>query len=266
MQDLTVSVVQSKQIWEDKQANFEHFQNLIDQQLQDSTDVIVFPEMFHTGFSMNVKLLAEEMSNSLGVKWLKRLAASRNSLCLASLIVVENGRYFNRMVAVFPDGNVEHYDKNHLFSLAKEDEHYSAGAKRTIVSFRDWKLLLQVCYDLRFPENSRNSVNESGEFAFDAIVYVANWPQRRISHWDKLIPARAIENQCFVLAVNRVGVDANELTYSGSTQIVNGLGEYTIEPIQDIETIETAVLSKELLQDIRGKLPFLKDRRPEIKF
>lgn len=261
MSDLKVALVQTQQFWEDKTANLQHFNSLLASELSESVDVLIFPEMFHTGFTMNTAALAENMDNSIGLNWLKNKSKAYDCLCLASLIITENERYFNRMVAVHPNGKVDHYDKIHLFSLAKEDEHYAPGNEKTIVEFRGWKLLLQVCYDLRFPENSRNSVQQNGDFEFDAIIYVANWPERRIAHWDKLLPARAIENQCYVLAVNRVGSDNNQLDYNGSSQIIDALGDYLVLPFIDNQGIKTAHISKEKLSEVRQKLTFLKDRK-----
>lgn len=264
MSDLKVALVQTQQFWEDKKQNLNHFETLISNHLSESIDVLIFPEMFHTGFTMNAKNLAENMDDSLGLNWLKAKAKNLDCLCIASLIIEEDGQYFNRMVAVHPEGKVDYYDKIHLFSLAKEDEHYSPGTAKTIVEFRGWKLLLQVCYDLRFPENSRNSVKQNGEFDFDAIVYVANWPERRIAHWDALLPARAIENQCYVLAVNRVGSDNNQLQYSGSSQIIDAMGQYNQTPILNEEYVSTVCLSQSDLDSVRHSLAFLKDRK--VKF
>jgi predicted amidohydrolase len=266
MQNLKVSIVQTQQFWEDKEKNLKHFEKLLEEQLLEETDVIVFPEMFHTGFSMNVTSLAETIENSDGISWLQQIALSRDALCLASLIIEENNQYFNRMVAVHPDGKVLHYDKIHLFSLAHEDQYYSPGKKRTIVHFKDWKILLQICYDLRFPENARNSIIPSGEFEFDVIIYVANWPERRIVHWDKLLAARAIENQCYVVALNRVGTDNNRLTYNGSSQIITAMGTYEIEPMLELEQVRTTQLSMSSLAEVRTNLAFLKDRQRYLTF
>jgi omega-amidase len=261
MSDLKVALVQTQQFWEDKTANLAHFDVLLSSELKESIDVLVFPEMFHTGFTMNAKILAENMEDSLGLNWLKTKAKKLDCLCVASLIITENGQFYNRMVAIHPDGKTDFYDKIHLFSLAQEDEYYTPGSTKTVVNFRGWRLLLQVCYDLRFPENSRNAVQKNGEFNFDAVIYVANWPERRIKHWDALLVARAIENQCYTIAVNRVGEDFNALNYNGSSQIVDPMGSFLIKPIHDQESITTQVLSLQLLGDTRQKIPFLKDRK-----
>jgi len=261
MSDLKVATVQTQQFWEDKEVNLLHFDALLSSELSETVDVLIFPEMFHTGFTMNAEALAESMEDSLGINWLKTKANSYDCLCVASLIIKENEHYFNRMVAVHPDGKVDYYDKIHLFSLAKEDAHYSPGNKKIIVEFRGWKLLLQVCYDLRFPENSRNAVQEDDSFEFDAIIYVANWPERRIAHWDALLPARAIENQSYVIAVNRVGTDNNDLNYNGSTQALDAMGDYIMERAISDQGVYVSSLSMETLKDVRQKLAFLKDRK-----
>ncbi len=261
MSDLKVALVQTQQFWEDKNTNLQHFDALLTSELSESIDVLIFPEMFQTGFTMNAKNLAENMEDSLSLNWLKAKAKNHDCLCIASLIIEEQGQYFNRMVAVHPEEKIDYYDKIHLFSLAKEDEHYSPGTTKTIVEFRGWKLLLQVCYDLRFPENSRNSVKQNGKFDFDAIIYVANWPERRIAHWDALLPARAIENQCFVIGVNRIGEDDNGLLYSGSTQAIDAIGTYLIRPIVAREGIFRTIFESETLSETRQKLAFLKDRK-----
>lgn len=261
MQNLKISLVQSQQFWEDKEKNLAHFDTLLSTQINEPTDVIVFPEMFHTGFTMNVESMAESMAESPGIKWLQNKSNEYQALCFASLIIKENGCFYNRMVAVQPDGTLDYYDKIHLFTLAKEHEHFTAGSSRKIVNYKGWNILLQVCYDLRFPENARNSVNQDGNFNFDLIVYVANWPERRISHWDKLLPARAIENQCYVAAVNRVGTDANNLNYNGSSQLLDGLGNPFFQEVLNNEFLLTCELNFEKLMDLRHNLPFLKDRK-----
>lgn len=255
MQDLKVTLVQTNQFWEDKEANLSHFESHIDQ-IDQLTDIIVFPEMFHTGFTMNAKTLAENMDGR-GVSWLKDQAKKKNAAVVASLIIEEKGAFFNRMLFVTPEGKIEKYDKRKLFGLAKEDEHYSPGSKNTIVEHKGWKILLQVCYDLRFPENARNHVSK-GVSDYDAIIYVANWPEKRSLHWKVLLQARAIENQCYVLGLNRVGEDANKFSYSGDSCIISPLGE--VEQYSSHEEILlNDMLEAETLRETRGKLPFLKD-------
>lgn len=256
MSNLKIGLVQSSQYWENKQANLIHFESLI-HSLDQDTDILIFPEMFHTGFTMNAINMAEQM-NGLGIKWLRSVAAEKNVAVVASLIIEEGSNYFNRMVFVEPEGTIHSYDKRKLFTLAKEDDHYSSGTKNTIVQFKGWKFLLQVCYDLRFPEIARNKVKED-KFDYDVLLYVANWPKKRATHWQTLLKARAIENQCYVVAVNRVGKDANDLAYSGNSALIDPLGEVITEVI-DQEKVIYSFIEENRLKDIRAKLPFLKDQ------
>ncbi|MDX1650856.1 MAG: nitrilase-related carbon-nitrogen hydrolase [Brumimicrobium sp.] len=256
MQDLNVTLVQANQFWEDKNRNLAHFNGLLSR-INVPTDLIVLPEMFHTSFTMNAIELAEPMDGE-GVKWLSEKAAEYDSAITASLIIHENDRYYNRMVFVTPEGVQGYYDKRKLFGLAGEDEHFDAGKKNTVVNYKGWKLLLQVCYDLRFPENCRNKIFE-GTAEYDAIIYVANWPQKRSSHWIKLLPARAIENQAYVVAVNRMGKDGKNFSYSGDSCVINPTGEFE-HHLSEKEGLINAVLQKTELEDLRKDLPFLKDR------
>ncbi len=256
MSDLKIALFQTVQFWEDKMENLKHFEVQL-KGLATDTDILIFPEMFHTGFTMSVKEMAEPM-DGLGVQWLTKMAAKYDCAIVASLIIVEEGNYYNRMVFIEPSGAVNFYDKRKLFTLAKEDNYFSPGKQNTIVSYKGWKLLLQVCYDLRFPELARNKVQHEN-FDYDVLLYVANWPKKRASHWQALLRARAIENQCYVAAVNRVGKDANELDYSGNSSIIDALGNILAETI-DKETITYHVLQKSELHQVREKLPFLKDQ------
>lgn len=256
MQDLTVSLVQTQQFWEDKQRNFHHFEKLLGN--LGPTDILVFPEMFHTGFTMNTQEMAESMDGE-GMQWLIHQARRLETAVVASLIIFEDGKYFNRMVFITPGGDVHTYDKRKLFTLAKEDEHYSPGSQNTIIQFKGWKILLQVCYDLRFPEQCRNRLNDLQVPDYDVLLYVANWPSRRSLHWKTLLQARAIENQSYVIGVNRVGTDANGLEYSGDSSVIDALG--TIQgQLTDDEGIVRVVLRHEELNETRTKLNFLKDQ------
>lgn len=257
MQNLEVTLVQTHQIWENKQANLKHFESLLS--TIESTDLILLPEMFHTGFSMNSKELAEDSNNSEGIEWLKKMAFKKSAAIYTSLIVKENDNYFNRGVFVYPDGNTVNYDKQKLFTLANEDDHYTAGNKRIIVAYKDWKFQLNICYDLRFPEISRNSIDNTNLLpVYDVLLYVANWPERRRLHWKTLLQARAIENQCYSIGVNRVGKDGKNLDYSGDSMVTDALGnvESCLSREEEVKKIK---LSKEDLNQIRKDLPFLKD-------
>lgn len=256
MQDLKVTLIQVNQEWEDKEVNLTHFNNMFSE-IDNPTDVIVLPEMFQTAFTMNVETMTETMDGT-SLSWLKQKSREKDAAIIASLIIEEDGNYYNRMVFVTPDLQVRHYDKRKLFTLAKEDKHYTAGKENTIVEYKGWKLLLQVCYDLRFPEVARNKVLD-GAYDYDAIVYVANWPEKRSLHWKVLLQARAIENQCYVIGVNRVGEDANALNYSGDSCLISPIGEIEQYHAYD-EIIMSDMLEAEALEETRSKLPFLQDQ------
>jgi omega-amidase len=256
MQDLNVTLVQANQIWEDKTANLTHFSSLLKD--IDPTDLIVFPEMFHTAFTMNAEKMAEKMEDSSGIAWLKATAHKKNAACYASLIIEENNQYFNRGVFVFPDGKLAVYDKRKRFGLAGEKEVFTAGEKECIVEYKGWKINLQICYDLRFPENIRNGI-EKGIARYDILIYVANWPEARSTHWKVLTQARAIENQCYVIAVNRVGADAKKLTYSGDSTCFDLLGNKLVETPVGMECTPSCILKSTSLMENREKLPFLAD-------
>lgn len=223
--------------------------------IKQKTEVVILPEMFSTGFSMKPELLAETMDGET-VQWMKRMAAEKKIILTGSVIIEENNNYYNRLVWMLPTGEYGVYDKRHCFAFAGEDEHYSAGTKRLIASVKGWKVNLQICYDLRFPVWARQSPSPAPEY--DIIIYVANWPERRIHAWKTLLQARAIENQSYVVAVNRVGDDGNGIHYSGDSMVVDPLGEvlYTKKEEKDIFTI---TLDKAHLEAVRAKFPFLKD-------
>lgn len=254
MQDLKVTLVQAYQIWEDKGANFTNFLRLIES-INEPTDLVVFPEMFDTGFSMNVEL-AEDWNSNPSVNFLIDLAAKKDVAIYTSLMVKENNHFYNRGVFVYPSGEISYYDKRKSFGLGGEDKFYTAGKTETIVKYKDWKINLQICYDLRFPEISRNH-EINGIPKYDLLLYVANWPAKRAEHWKTLLKARAIENQSYVIGVNRVGVDKNELIYSGDSTCVDSLGEIMVQ--LENETVFTTTLSKFTLNNTRTNLPFLKD-------
>jgi predicted amidohydrolase len=255
MRDLNITLVQADQIWENVQANLDHYQSLLTD--IDTTDLIVLPEMFQTAFSMNTSL-AETMDGK-SISWLKKMASEKDCAFYTSLMISEDDTFYNRGVFVFPSGEVKTYDKRKTFGLAKENDFFTAGEKEQIVSWKGWNIQLQICYDLRFPEIVRNRIEENGEPAYDLIVYVANWPEKRSAHWNALLKARAIENQSFVVGVNRVGMDANNFTYSGNAQIVDALGNVTSLPVKK-EAVQSHVISKAGLNSIREMLPFLSDR------
>lgn len=260
MSHLTFTLIQTNLHWEDKAANLQMLEEKINS-IQQPTQIIVLPEMFNTGFSMKPEEHAEDM-NGITMQWMKKIAAAKRVIVTGSIMASQNAedgspRYFNRLIWMLPNGQYGIYDKRHLFAYAGEDQHYTAGTKRLIASVNGFKMNLQVCYDLRFPVWARQQSKEN-EPEYDVLVYVANWPERRVHAWKTLLTARAIENQCYVIGVNRTGADGNEIYHSGSSMVIDAMGDvlYSKEHDEDIHTI---TLSKDKLNDIRSKLPFLKD-------
>lgn len=255
MSTLSITIIQADLHWEDKTANLRMLEEKINS-IKEKTEIIVLPEMFSTGFSMKPELLAETMEGET-VQWMKRISAKKKIILTGSVIIKEEGKYYNRLVWMLPNGQYGVYDKRHRFGYAGEDDHYSAGTKRLIASAKGWKINLLVCYDLRFPVWARQQ-SASQEPEYDVLIYVANWPEKRIHAWKILLQARAIENQCYVVGVNRVGNDGNDIYYSGESMIINPMGE-TLYTKKDVEDIFTISLDKKHLETIREKLPFLKD-------
>lgn len=253
MQDLKVGILQFDQAWEDKQVNFQRITSLLEG--SENIELLVLPEMFHTGFTMNISL-AETMDGE-AVHYLKGLASKKSCAVYTSFICKEDHRIFNRGVFISPSGEVSIYDKRKSFGLGGEDQYFSAGQQETIVSYKDWKINLQICYDLRFPELIRNRLIDTKP-AYDVLLYVANWPSKRILHWDSLIKARAIENQCYVVGCNRTGTDGNMLSYNGHSQAIDMFGNALIAP-QEQEGIYVVNMSAKELIEGRKNLPFLRD-------
>ena len=255
MSTLTITTIQTNLFWEDKRANLQMLEEKI-ASLSDKTEIVVLPEMFSTGFSMQPQLFAETMDGE-AVEWMQRVSSENGIILTGSLIIEEDGKYYNRLIWMLPNGQLGHYDKRHLFAYAGEHEHYTAGSKRLIASVKGWKINLQVCYDLRFPVWSRQQTEDNTP-EYDAIIYVANWPEKRSHAWKTLLCARAIENQCYVIGVNRVGNDGNNIYHSGNTLVIDPLGQ-VLYHMADEEDINTITLSKEKLAEIRGRFPFLND-------
>jgi omega-amidase len=247
MPDLTVTLIQSDLTWEDVDANLARFDAWLDR-LECPTDLIVLPEMFSTGFSMNAPSLAEPMSGR-AVKWLRDKAAAIGAVMTGSLMVQENGLYYNRLVWAQPDGDMRIYDKKHLFRYAGEEKVFAAGQRTLTVSLNGWRIRPFVCYDLRFPIWTRNLA-----LAYDLAIFVANWPARRSEHWRALLRARAIENQAYVAGVNRVGTDGRDLYHDGCSAVVSPSGELLWEE-KDTETIRTITLSWEAMEKYRKQFP-----------
>ncbi|MEM9404345.1 MAG: amidohydrolase [Pseudomonadota bacterium] len=250
MSTLNITIVQADLHWHDAAANRHAFARVIDANSEDS-DLIVLPEMFSTGFSMAAPDLAESMDGPT-VNWLAEQAARSGAAVCGSLIIEESGRYYNRFLFFGPDGERHTYDKRHLFRLADEHEHYAAGVERKVFSYRGVRICPQVCYDLRFPVWSRFRDD------YDLLLYVANWPDRRHHAWATLIRARAIENQCFVAAVNRTGTDGNALPYKGGSAVIDFLGEDLLDVGGQVAT-GTAEIDLETMRSFRERFAFYKD-------
>jgi predicted amidohydrolase len=255
---LTVTTIQPDLAWEDKTTNLQRLERQIFS-IPEPTELIVLPEMFSTGFSMQPERLAEPMDGPT-VRWMRDIAARRRVILTGSVIIGEEGKYYNRLIWMLPNGEWGCYDKRHRFAFAGEDDHYTAGNKRLIGSVKGWRILLLVCYDLRFPIWSRQTPAEPGEpeLEYDCILYVANWPERRSLAWTTLLRARAIENQSYVIGVNRVGNDGNTIAHSGDSMIIDPLGEILYHG-QGREEVHTQTLQKEKLAGVRQRFPFWRD-------
>jgi predicted amidohydrolase len=249
---LAITTIQTNLYWEDKTANLQMLEQKIFS-IKERTEIVVLPEMFSTGFSMQPEKFAETMDGDT-ISWMKRIASEKKIILTGSFINKENNHFYNRLTWMLPNGQYGVYDKRHRFAFAGEDKYYTAGTKRLIASVKGWKINLQVCYDLRFPVWAR----QSSEAEYDVLIYVANWPERRSIAWKTLLQARAIENQCYVIGVNRVGNDGNSIYHSGDSMVIDPLGEILYHK-KDEEDIFTITLSKDHLQTIRQKFPFWKD-------
>jgi predicted amidohydrolase len=263
MSSITFTLIQTALHWENKAANLQMLEEKI-MNIREKTQVILLPEMFSTGFSMKPEELAETMEGET-VQWMRRMAAERKVI-LAGSFICEDGEaaqsgvtaYYNRFIWMLPNGTYGFYNKRHLFAFAGEDKHYTAGIERFIASVNGWKVNLQVCYDLRFPAWARQQFDEEKNFEYDALIYVANWPERRSHAWKTLLQARAIENQCYVIGVNRVGEDGNGIYHSGDSMVIDPLGEVLYHK-KDEEDIFTITLNKDDLQNVREKFQFWRD-------
>ena len=253
MSSLNVCIIQSSLQWENHQANLNRFEEKIDQ-VKAGTELVVLPEMFTTGFSMNPIQLAEDM-NGQTVAWMKRIANEKRIILTGSIIIKENEQFYNRLIWMLPNGEFGIYDKHHLFSYAEEDKHFSAGNKRLITSVKGIKINTQICYDLRFPVWSRLAA----ENEYDVLMYVANWPERRNHAWKTLLQARAIENQCYIIACNCVGKDGNEINYSGDSCIINPLGEILVSKEYEEDFLYYSI-QKSDIESVRNQFPFAKDK------
>lgn len=248
---MKIALIQSYLFWENPTANRNHFEVKINA-LTEKVDLIVLPEMFSTGFTMNPEAVAETMEGET-ILWLQSLAKAKNSAITGSLVIKENNNFYNRLLFVFPSGEIQFYDKRHLFTLAGEDKVYTSGKEKLIVEYLGWKICPLVCYDLRFPVFARNIED------YDLLIYVANWPKSRVQAWDILLKARSVENMCYTIGVNRIGFDNNNFEYDGHSQTVDFIGNYVLEP-QETEGVFIVELNKGKLVEARNKLGFLGDR------
>ncbi|MBW2679676.1 MAG: amidohydrolase [Deltaproteobacteria bacterium] len=251
MPDLKTTIIQTELVWEDIESNLAAFDDKINA-IEEDTHLIVLPEMFTTGFSMNPAGLAQNMNGS-SVTWLREKSRQKKADIIGSIIVTENGKFFNRLIWAKPQGQIYTYDKRHLFRMAGEEKVYSAGRQNIKVELRGWKIRPFICYDLRFPVWTRNMENR-----YDAAVFIANWPERRSAHWKLLLQARAVENQCYVIGVNRVGIDGNGHHYSGDSSIIDPLGNIIFHK-KNATITHTVNLSYETLQNARESFPVWMD-------
>lgn len=251
MSELRVTLIQTELHWENTETNISMFTEKISS-ISEQTDLILLPEMFSTGFSMNPELLAEEM-NGRTIRWMSEQSKKKNAVVCGSMIIKEDGKYFNRLIWMKPDSSFSIYDKRHLFRYGEENNHYSFGSKRILEEINGWKILPLVCYDLRFPVWSRNKEN------YDFLFYIANWPERRSHAWKSLLIARAIENQCYVAGLNRIGDDGNKIYHSGDSSVIDFKGEIIFRQ-SDEAVIKTVTLQKQPLEQYRKEFPVLTDR------
>jgi omega-amidase len=253
MTDLSITTIQTHLFWEDVDANLAHFDEKINA-IQNHTDIIVLSEMFTTGFTMKSEQLAEEHGGK-GLQWMIKKSHKKNCVIVGSVSVKENGLFYNRLYWVNADGSYHQYDKRHLFRMGNEHEHYTAGDQKIIVDYKGWKICPLVCYDLRFPVWSRNTKANM----YDALIYVANWPEVRSYPWKHLLIARAIENQSYVVGANRIGEDGNHIKHSGDSVVLNPRGETISHILPNNDSIETITLSYQYLQDFRAAFPVMLD-------
>jgi predicted amidohydrolase len=251
MSKLDALLVQARIQWKDPAENRHHLQSLVEAHVSDPTDLIVFPETFTTGFLGDTELPDEDMTGPT-VEWMKTLAASHYCAVAGSAVIVESGHRFNRMLVVEPGGRVSHYDKRHLFAFGGEHQRYTPGSVRQVVRYRGWRVCLQICYDLRFPTWCRNRSD------YDLMLLVANWPTRRVHHWLALLEARAIENQSWVVGLNRVGKDGNGLEYPGRSVVFDPQGA-SVADLGGTETVRRVTLDLDLVRRTRTEFPFQND-------
>ena len=249
--ELHIVGIQADLFWENPAKNLVFFEEKINS-LPENTDLVVLPEMFTTGFTMNPKNIAEKIDGTT-VSWMRKFAVKRQIAITGTLVIQENNNYYNKLIFVHPSGKIETYTKRHSFTLAGEDKVYTSGKEKLIVTYKGWKICPLICYDLRFSVWARNVEN------YDLLIFMANWPVKRIKAWDTLLKARAIENMSYTIGVNRTGVDANNYSYSGNSLIVDYLGEEVSSLPKNKGGVVHATISKKSQNKVREKLGFLND-------
>jgi predicted amidohydrolase len=249
--ELHIVGIQADLFWENPTKNIASFEEKINC-LPENTDLVVLPEMFTTGFTMNPEKVAEKM-NGNSVSWMVKMATENQFAITGSLVISDANNYYNRMVFVHPSGKIETYDKRHSFTLAGEDKVYASGKEKLIVTYKGWKICPLICYDLRFPVWARNTEN------YDLLIFMANWPVTRIKAWDSLLKARAIENMSYIIGINRTGKDVHNYEYSGNSLLIDYLGEELSKLPKNEAGIVSAIISKKHQQKVREKLGFLND-------
>jgi omega-amidase len=247
-QNLKISLIQTDLVWENPQANLQNFEEKINNDTS-NPDLIILPEMFNSGFSMNFS----ETLPSKSLEWLSKVSSAKQTAIYGSLAIAENGKNYNRGCFVKPDGEHRFYDKKHLFKYGKEHESYASGSKILNITHKNWTIRPLICYDLRFPVWSRNVSPH-----YDLLIYVASWPAARIDAWRTLLKARAIENQCYVIGENRIGRDGNNLSYNGQSLVIDYAGQILVDA-EETEGLFSAELSFENLTNFRTRFPFLSD-------
>lgn len=253
MDDLNITLVQSALHWENSEANKTMFAEKISS-IQEPTDLILLPEMFTTGFSMNAAVHAETMTSDT-ISWMQQMAAQKKCVVCGSVMMKDGNAFYNRLIWMNPDGSTDVYDKRHLFRLAEEQKTYTQGNRKLITTLKGWKIAPLICYDLRFPVWSRRTKTDD----YDLLLFVANWPDRRVKAWNTLLPARAVENQCYVAGLNRVGADGNGVHHSGYSAVYDFYGEPVWQADRDEPCIKTIRLSAEPLLKYRSQFPFWQD-------
>ena len=250
-QNLNISLIQSNLFWEDLNKNLSHFEGVISK-ISD-TDIILLPEMFNTAFCPKSTHLAETMEGET-ISWMKKISKNKNCAISGTLMIEENGKVYNRLLWISKEEDISTYDKSHLFSLVKENKSITKGEKRLIIEIADWKICPLICYDLRFPVFSRNNVD------YDILIYLANWPIKRIDAWDTLLKARAIENQAYTIGVNRVGEDGNKVPFNGHSKVFDAFGKELLSATENKEEVLQINLSLDDLKLKRRQMNFLQDR------